>query len=135
MSAKVQTVPLPESVIRRLDGIYTTLQIRTIVEGAVKNILSSTPPQRIAMMQAALPVSEAQKIYSYPVDLDQPIATRFFEYCNTMNIRPDLLIIGSMLFLMGQAKPPSDLPTFDDICGANPNFTPTASDPSTSKLT
>jgi hypothetical protein len=71
------------------------------------------------MMQAGL---NAADIYMYRADVDEKLLANLLEYCAKMNVRSDLLIIGSMLFIMGIVRPPADLPDFDEICGQDPNF-------------
>jgi hypothetical protein len=56
-------------------------------------------------------------MYGVPCDLPEDVTKEFFEYCTAMHLSPDLLMVGSMLFLLEMATPPKDLPSFDEVCG------------------
>jgi hypothetical protein len=117
VSTTPNTVPLPESVIRHIIEKHGEAKFPKIVRGALQNVLTSKPAHRIAMMQAALPVLDSEQMYGVPCDLPEDITKDFFEYCRSMHLGSEVLLVGSMLFLLEIVTPPKDLPSFDEVCG------------------
>jgi hypothetical protein len=117
MSKVPQTIPLPEAVIRHLIERHGEAKVPAIVKGALQNVLTSKPEHRIAMMQAALPVINSSRMYSFPCRLPDDVFQKVVEYCWTMKLSFEPLFVGSMLFLLEMASPPNDLPSFDEVCG------------------
>jgi hypothetical protein len=117
MSTIPQAVPLPESVIRHVLENHGENKFPQIVRGALQNVLTSKPAHRMAMMQAALPVIDSERMYSFPCELPEDVTKEFFEYCTTMSLNSEALLVGSMLFLLEIVTPPKDLPSFDEVCG------------------
>lgn len=117
MNATPQAVPLPESVIRHIVEKHGEDKFPQIVRGAIQNVLTSKPAHRIAMMQAALPVIDSEQMYGVPCELPEDVSKKFFGYCETMHLNPEVLLVGSALFLLEIVTPPKDLPSFDDVCG------------------
>jgi hypothetical protein len=110
-------VPLPQSVIQHMLEKHGESKFSQLVRVALQNVLTSKPTHRTAMMEAALPVIDSDEMYGVPVECPEDVTKEFFEYCETMNLRPVTLLVGSLLFLLEIVTPPKDLPTFDEVCG------------------
>lgn len=116
-----QNVPLPEEIIVKAVLEHGREGYAVPVSNALRRILDGTSSERIAMMQLGMDAldsaTERGAIKSIPCALSEELLERFFEYCEEMNLRAELLVVGAMMLELGMDELPTDLPDFSDVCG------------------
>jgi hypothetical protein len=107
-----QQIPLPRAVIERALQETDDPGLTSIVERAFARILEGAPGDRMAFMQAALPLTtDDAEVYSYPFVVRSEQFRRVDELCREKNLNLMVLVAGAMMVELDMAAP-SDTPPF-----------------------
>ena len=107
-----QEIPLPRAVIERALQETDDPGLTSIVERAFARILEGTPGDRMALMQAALPLTtDNAEVYSYPCVVRSEQFRRVDQLCQEKNLSLVVLVAGAIMVELGMAAPPDTPPS------------------------
>lgn len=111
-----QQIPLPRAVIERALQESDDRGFTSLIERAFSRILDGTPGDRMALMQAALPLTtDTAEVYGYPCIVRSEQFRRLDEFCHAKMLNPIVLVAGAMMVELGMAEstknPPGHCPT------------------------
>ena len=120
MSTAETSVPLPEQLIVKTIQEYGEEEFAQPISRALQRVLQAEASERIFIMQLGMDAidqaSEAGMMYSYPCVISPEILEEFADYCEEMNLRPELLLVGAVMLELELESLPTDLPRFSDVC-------------------
>jgi hypothetical protein len=107
-----QQIPLPRAVIERALQETDDPGLTSIVENAFARILEGTPGDRMALMQAALPLTTGNaEVYSYSCVVRSEHFRRVDKLCHEKNLSLVVLVAGAIMVELAMAPPPDAPPS------------------------
>jgi hypothetical protein len=95
---------IPNQIQQRLNEEGGSAAIAYLLEASMSRVLDSSSGERMAMMQAALPLmSESVNEFWIP-NIDSDLVKRFNEFCEDRSLREDILLTGALMFELEMAE-------------------------------
>jgi NDP-sugar pyrophosphorylase family protein len=95
---------IPNQIQQRLNEEGGTAAIAYFLEASMSRVLDSSSGERMAMMQAALPLMSEPVSEFGILNIDSDLVKRFNEFCEVRSLREDILLTGALMFELEMAE-------------------------------
>ena len=95
---------IPNQIHQRLNEEGGTAAVAYLLEASISRVLDSSSSERMAMMQAALPLMDEQASKIEIPNIDSDLVRRFNEFCESRSLREDILLTGALMIELEMAE-------------------------------